>query len=465
MATLPVDGNCTATSKVSAESSPAHSGTSSASAATGVKPDSAYNPGFNSSSDKPKSGTSTPKGSGSTYGACHESAPHEMDTSGMPRHLVYALESVDDDFNDGASAGLATSYRACSRRRSAYRGARDETGEDERAGRAPLASEKGKVGARHPNMGRGILLDTHTGGSLGAVLGNSVGFSTVGAAGAAQSLNTNVMAINAYRNVTNAHQILNDSLLKLTSGNRINTAGDDAAGLAIAENMRSQMLGSKQAVRNAQDGISLVQTAEGVLGTVHGMLQRMRVLAVQGANDSNAGVERGNIVTEMDAIRLEIGRIGEATEVLGRKILGGKYVEPADALRFQIGANGTEMETIAVTFVDVVGIARDQLGHIPQDATHEGFQGAIRNIDDQIQVISAARATLGAVMSRFESTINNLNVTVENLASACGRIQDVDFGAEASQFMRGQILTQSSHAMLSHATLAPRGVLSLLSVA
>ncbi|MST50676.1 flagellin [Mobiluncus porci] len=363
---------------------------------------------------------------------------YSLDVSGMPSHLAYALGSLGSSFADGAGAGLASNYRVVS-------------------GRFPASSGSSVVSVSSSNAGGPV--------SLGSVLGNTFGLATAGAAGAAQSVNTNVMALNAYRHVASAHQILNDSLQKLSSGKRINTAADDAAGLAMAENMRSQMLGSKQAIRNAQDGISMVQTADGVLGTVHSMLQRMRVLAVQGANDSNGTAERGNIAIEMDAIRHEIGRIGEVTEVLGRKILGDKYVEPADALRIQIGSNATDMETIAVTFVDVVDIAKEQLCYIPQDADNAAFQGAIRNIDGQIEVISSARATLGSVMSRFEHTINTLNVTVENLSSAQGRIEDSDVALDASRYMRGRILTQTSHAMLSQAMVAPRGVLSLLSVA
>lgn len=363
---------------------------------------------------------------------------YSLDVSGMPSHLAYTLGSLGSSFADGAGAGLASNYRVVS-------------------GRFPASSGSSVVSVSSSNAGGPV--------SLGSVLGNTFGLATAGAAGAAQSVNTNVMALNAYRHVASAHQILNDSLQKLSSGKRINTAADDAAGLAMAENMRSQMLGSKQAIRNAQDGISMVQTADGVLGTVHSMLQRMRVLAVQGANDSNGTAERGNIAIEMDAIRHEIGRIGEVTEVLGRKILGDKYVEPADALRIQIGSNATDMETIAVTFVDVVDIAKEQLCYIPQDADNAAFQGAIRNIDGQIEVISSARATLGSVMSRFEHTINTLNVTVENLSSAQGRIEDSDVALDASRYMRGRILTQTSHAMLSQAMVAPRGVLSLLSVA
>ncbi|WP_298635322.1 flagellin [uncultured Mobiluncus sp.] len=283
--------------------------------------------------------------------------------------------------------------------------------------------------------------------------------------GAPRSIATNVMALNAYRYNVSAEQILHQSLQRLSSGKRINSAADDASGLALVQGLKTQVLGNRQAIKNAQDGISLTQTAEGVLSTVHDMLQRMRQLAVQGANDTYSVSARVQIGSEMDAIRVEIGRIGQVTEAMGRRILGGKYVEPADALRFQIGANASDAEVIAITFVDVTDIAKNQIGHIPQDANHEAFQRSIENIDTQIQVISGARATLGALMNRFEHTINNLNVSVENLCAAQSRMQDADLAAESVNFMRGRILSQSSRAVLSQALSAPRGVLSLLSAA
>lgn len=283
--------------------------------------------------------------------------------------------------------------------------------------------------------------------------------------GSPRSITTNVMALNAYRYNVSAEQILHQSLQRLSSGKRINSAADDASGLALIQGLKTQVLGNRQAIRNAQDGISLTQTAEGVLSTVHDMLQRMRGLAVQGANDTYSDSDRAQIGAEMDAIRVEIGRIGQATEAMGRRILGGKYVQPADALRFQIGANASDAEVIAITFVDVTDIAQNQLGHIPQDANHEAFQRSIENIDTQIQVISGARATLGAMMNRFEHTINNLNVSVENLSAARSRMQDADLAAESVNYMRGRILGQSSSAMLAQALRVPRGVMTLLSVA
>lgn len=489
MATLSVDGKYAAGSNTPAASSPTHP----------IPPTNAGSDSLAPHEQNPNPGTNASNATGTS--ANPSAASGEVDTAGLPRHLAYVMESLGDDFTDGTDAGTATTYRSggsgavrdthrfgsgTSVRRGGHARessegdfSRDGTelgfvgttapgdSSDAPVGRSVGFSPRASLGAGTTGGWRGNPANNFLGNALAGTFGVFPGAGGAGGVprgGITSSLNTNVMALQAYRNMANAHKILNDSLLKLTSGERINNPGDDAAGLALAENMRSQLLGSKQAVRNAQDGISLVQTAEGVLGTVHNMLQRMRVLAVQGASDSNLD-QRGNIVTEMDAIRIEIGRIGEATEVLGRKILGDKYVEPADALRFQIGANGTDLDTIAVTFVDVVDIAHAQLGEIPQDASHEAFQGAIVNIDGQIKVISTARATLGAVMSRFENTINTLNVTVENLAAARGRIQDTDFTTESAQYMRGQILTQSSHAVMSQALLAPRGVLSLLSVA
>ena len=277
------------------------------------------------------------------------------------------------------------------------------------------------------------------------------------------SLNTNVMALNAYRYVGYAQDLLADSLSRLSTGNRIRSASDDAAGLAIAEGMKSQILGSQQAVRNAQDGLSLVQTAEGVLGTVTDMLQRMRTLAVQGATDSYSAPGRDMIAREMDAIRQEIGRIGEVTEALGRHILGGRYTEPADALRFQLGPNASDSDVVALTFVNVVDIAKQQLSYVPQSAANsDAFGAVLEGIDAHLGVILGARADLGAVSARFRSTIDSLNVAVENLSASSDRLRGADFGREAQRFARGRILSQSSAAMLSHATRGPRGVLALL---
>lgn len=277
------------------------------------------------------------------------------------------------------------------------------------------------------------------------------------------SLNTNVMALNAYRYAGYAQDLLADSLSRLSTGNRIRSASDDAAGLAIAEGMKSQILGSQQAVRNAQDGLSLVQTAEGVLGTVTDMLQRMRTLAVQGATDSYGAPGRDMIAREMDAIRQEIGRIGEVTEALGRHILGGRYTEPADALRFQLGPNASDSDVVALTFVNVVDIAKQQLGYVPQSAANsDAFGAVLEGIDAHLGVILGARADLGAVSARFRSTIDSLNVAVENLSASSDRLRGADFGREAQRFARGRILSQSSAAMLSHATRGPRGVLALL---
>ena len=277
------------------------------------------------------------------------------------------------------------------------------------------------------------------------------------------SLNTNVMALNAYRYLGSAQDLLADSLSRLSTGNRIRSASDDAAGLAIAEGMKSQILGSQQAVRNAQDGLSLVQTAEGVLGTVTDMLQRMRTLAVQGAADSYGAPGRDMIAREMDAIRQEIGRIGEVTEALGRHILGGRYTEPADALRFQLGPNASDSDVVALTFVNVVDIAKQQLSYVPQSAANsDAFGAVLEGIDAHLGVILGARSDLGAVSARFRSTIDSLNVAVENLSASSDRLRGADFGREAQRFARGRILSQSSAAMLSHATRGPRGVLALL---
>lgn len=280
------------------------------------------------------------------------------------------------------------------------------------------------------------------------------------------SINQNIMAMNSYRNLTNTQSGLSKSLEKLSSGFRVNRAADDAAGLAISEGLRSQVGGNKQAMRNAQDGISLVQTAEGALNEVHSMLQRMRTLAVQGANDSNNADARADINLELDQLTEEIGRIAKVTEFNGTKLLAA-----ATDLHFQVGAEGNEDNAIKVSTVDISAVAT-ALGKQP-DAdpagggvkgadTHEKFQQAIESIDVQIQAVSNFRATFGAVQNRFEHTIANLGVAVENLSASESRIRDTDMAEEMMQFTKNQILSQAGTSMLAQANQVPQTVLSLL---
>lgn len=297
----------------------------------------------------------------------------------------------------------------------------------------------------------------------------------------ALSINQNIMAMNSYRNLTSTQSGLGKSLEKLSSGFRINRAADDAAGLGISEGLRAQVHGNKQAVRNAQDGISLVQTAEGALNEVHSMLQRMRTLAVQGANDSNSASNRKSINDELRQLTDEIGRIANVTEFNGTKLLNN-----ADkSLNFQVGANADEdladptktLNVIKVKTADITK-AKDALktavdalaafepqddGTIPDqaDAT-KSYQALLKAVDAQITKVSETRGEFGAVQNRFEHTINNLNVAVENLSASESRIRDTDMAEEMMTFTKNQILSQAGTAMLAQANQVPQTVLSLL---
>ncbi|MBF0672297.1 MAG: flagellin [Salinibacterium sp.] len=371
-------------------------------------------------------------------------------------------------------------------------------------------------------------------------------------------INTNVAALNAYRNLSNTQNDLSKSLEKLSSGLRINRAADDAAGLAISEGLRSQVGGLKVAARNAQDGISVIQTAEGALTEVHSILQRMRDLAVQAGNDSNNAESRNAIKKEATALSAELGRIGESTNFNGIALLDGTA-----NLKFQVGANGdlssqigVDLSTVNVSNIatalstgsagtafevltpsavtgamsfetedvdgntatvtanltgtfntvqdvadalnaqgtfsgslvasvdkdnklvisslngDQVNFATDPGTGVENGAasaagtldfsTAAGAQAAINLIDDKITAISSARADLGAVQNRFESTINSLNVSSENLAAAESRIRDTDMASEMVNYTRANILSQAGTAMLAQANQSNQGVLQLL---
>lgn len=277
----------------------------------------------------------------------------------------------------------------------------------------------------------------------------------------ALSINNNIQAFNAYRNLSVTQGDLSKSLEKLSSGFRINRAADDAAGLAISEGLRSQVGGLKQASRNAQDGISVVQTAEGALTEVHSILQRVRTLTVQGANDSNSSDARAAINTEVGELGKELTRIAASTNFNGTDLL--TTAAAAKSLTFQVGAGSAAgSNQIVVKGVDVskVGASITALSTTMTDAAT--FSAGLDTIDTQIKNVSSARATLGAVQNRFEHTINNLNVAVENLSASESRIRDTDMASEMTMFTRSQILSQAGTAMLAQANQLPQGVLSLL---
>jgi len=269
-------------------------------------------------------------------------------------------------------------------------------------------------------------------------------------------INTNVSALNAYRNLSNTQNDLSKSLEKLSSGLRINRAADDAAGLAISEGLRSQVNGLNVAARNAQDGISVIQTAEGALTEVHSILQRVRDLAVQAGSDSNNANSRAAIKTEIDALGDELTRVAASTNFNGIKLLSG-----GSTLTFQVGAGAVAAEDqISVALTDYAG-----LGATVKALTVDTSANALTTIaaiDTQITGVSTARASYGALQNRFESTINSLNVSAENLAAAESRIRDTDMASEMVKFTSANILSQAGTAMLAQANQANQGVLQLL---
>jgi flagellin len=270
------------------------------------------------------------------------------------------------------------------------------------------------------------------------------------------SINQNIAAVNSYRNLSNTQNDLSKSLEKLSSGFRINRAADDAAGLAISEGLRSQVGGLKVAARNAQDGISVVQTAEGALTEVHAILQRVRDLAVQGANDSNNASARTNIETEIASLGNELTRIADSTNFNGTKLLDGSQT----TLNFQVGADGDANSRIQVALTDVKTLVAGIKDLKVTD--HTVAQATIVAADTAIGQISTARANLGALQNRFEHTIKNINVAVENLSASESRIRDTDMASEMVAFTRAQILSQAGTAMLAQANQIPQSVLSLL---
>jgi flagellin len=276
-------------------------------------------------------------------------------------------------------------------------------------------------------------------------------------------INQNIAAQNAYRSLSTSDSQMSKSLEKLSSGFRINRAADDAAGLAISEGLRSQVGGLKVAVRNAQDGVSVVQTAEGALNEVHSILQRMRDLGVQAGNDSNNTEARANIATEVTSLTSELGRIADSTNFNGTKLLDGTAGVNGDGkMKFQVGADGDVNSQIEVDLssANVKDIA-STLGSL-SFADADAAQASINAIDTQVKAISTARASLGAYQNRFEHTINSVNVAIENLSASESRIRDTDMAQEMMSFTRSQILTQAGTSMLSQANQSQQGVLSLL---
>ncbi|AHZ17545.1 flagellin Hag [Bacillus velezensis] len=272
-------------------------------------------------------------------------------------------------------------------------------------------------------------------------------------------INHNIAALNTSRQLNAGSNSAAKNMEKLSSGLRINRAGDDAAGLAISEKMRSQIRGLDMASKNAQDGISLIQTAEGALNETHSILQRMSELATQAANDTNTTSDRAELQKEMDQLSSEVTRISTDTEFNTKKLLDGTATD----LTFQIGANEGQTMKLSINKMDSESLAvGDATKGIDISTSAEAASTALTTIKTAIDTVSSERAKLGAVQNRLEHTINNLGTSSENLTSAESRIRDVDMASEMMEYTKNNILTQASQAMLAQANQQPQQVLQLL---
>ena len=284
-----------------------------------------------------------------------------------------------------------------------------------------------------------------------------------------QTINTNLASLNAQRNLSTSQSSLATSMQRLSSGMRVNSAKDDAAGLAIAERMQAQVRGMNVAIRNANDGISMAQTAEGAMGKVADSLQRMRELAVQSANDTNSVSDKDSLDLEFGELAKEIQRVVGGTTFNGKNILGdGGGIN----FNFQIGANTTDNDTITITTPkltednDILAVAGsaggNQRASIAGDVDSADIRAVMDNIDTALNTINSQRAVMGASQSRFESVIGNLQISVENQSAAKSRIMDTDFASETANLSRAQILQQAGNAMVAQANALPQQVLKLL---
>lgn len=272
-------------------------------------------------------------------------------------------------------------------------------------------------------------------------------------------INTNLAALNAWRNMTINNDKMSKSLEKLSSGYRVNRAADDAAGLAVSEKMRAQIRGLNMAVRNAQDGVSLVQTAEGGAQKIQDMLQRMRELAVQASNDTLTDPDRALLQEEFQNLIQEIDRTANSTKFNTKALIDGSVA--GTTLTIQVGpgtSTSADHITISLQALDAAALQVDGLNINNVTAA----QGAIDGLDTAINEVSKARANFGALQNRLEAAIETLLIQAENLTAAESRIRDVDMAQEMANFTKFQILQQASTAMLAQANVAPQSILSLL---
>ena len=270
------------------------------------------------------------------------------------------------------------------------------------------------------------------------------------------SINTNVLSLTTQRNLGANQSSLASSMQRLSSGLRVNTSKDDAAGLAIASRMETQVRGMNVAARNASDAISLVQTAEGAIGKVSDMLQRMRELAVQAANATNNTGDRGNLDSEFQQLSAEVTRTIANTRFNGSAILAGD----AGTSSYQVGANSTDQVAVVTTQLNNASQITNVTGG--GITTVGAASTAMANIDDALTLVNTQRAMYGAVQNRFEAMIQVLQVNSENTSAAKGRIMDADFAVETSNLSRSQILQQAASAMVAQANSMPQQVLQLL---
>jgi flagellin len=273
-------------------------------------------------------------------------------------------------------------------------------------------------------------------------------------------INTNVSALAAMRTLGNTKAALDGSLERLSSGSRINRAGDDAAGLAISENLRASIRGFRQAKRNAQDGVSLVQVTEGGLNEISNMIVRLRELAIQAASDTIGDKERSFTDREFQALKSEIQRISDSTSYNGNPLLNGK----AGIFEMQVGIGNNPMSDRITYNAESASVTLESLGLVGESvATKIGAQTTLSALDDSLTKVNSIRADLGAVQNRLQSTINSLSVSDENLSAANSRIRDADLAQEVSDMTKNNILMQAGISVLGQANNQAQSALKLLS--
>ncbi|WP_024695955.1 flagellin domain-containing protein [Pseudomonas syringae] len=280
----------------------------------------------------------------------------------------------------------------------------------------------------------------------------------------ALTVNTNVASLNVQKNLGRASDALSTSMTRLSSGLKINSAKDDAAGLQISTKINSQIKGQTMAIKNANDGMSLAQTAEGALQESTNILQRMRELAVQSRNDSNSAADREALNKEFTAMSSELTRIANSTNLNGKNLIDGT----ASTMTFQVGSNIGSSNQITLTLsasfdADTLGVGSAiSITGTTSDEAEASFSAAMNAIDSALQTINSTRADLGAAQNRLSSTISNLQNINENASAALGRVQDTDFAAETAQLTKQQTLQQASTSVLAQANQLPSAVLKLL---